>query len=264
MVDLASAIGSRYPDRRPWVIAALLSIDTTANRAKVSIDGSDSVSLPFVPGNYTGVNTVFVLRDFNGSGCGDVVFGPCYTMPVPPPPPPPEPPPPSQQETDPPQKAPVLDTALIRPTWSGTYRSGGPFPGWDQWNVGRYGGRSSLYQGNAYGSGPLKGLATYGNQVKALGALQIKRIVVATPLVTGSGSVVLQGSPHASKPAGSPSSSGATSSGATSVDLADSICEAFRTGAAKGLVCVGGSYRATYGTSRANGMALSITYTRPA
>lgn len=255
-MDLATAVGTRAGDRRPWVVAVLLSIDTTANRAKVSIDGSESVSLPFLPGNYTGISTVFVLRDFNGSGSGDLVAGPCYSM-AEPPPPPPDPPAASTPQT-------TTDTALIRPTWSGTYRAGGPVPGWDQWNVGRYGGRSTLYQGNAYGSGALTGLATYGSQVADLGALSIQRIVVSTPMATGSGSVVLQGSASGSKPAGAPTTTGATSSGSTAVELDPTICEAFRTGSVKGLASVGSSYRGTYGASRPSGMALSITYTRPA
>lgn len=257
-MDLATALTARrVGDRRPWIVAALLSIDTTANRAVVSIDGSEAVSLPFVPGNYSNITTVFVVRDNAGSGSGDLVVGPCYQMETPLAPPP-EPPPAAT-----PEPQPVTDTALIRPVWSGTYRSGGPVPGWDQWNVGRYGGRSTLYQGNAYGSGPLTGLAVYGSQVQNLGALSIQRIVVSTPLATGSGDVELQGSPHGSKPSGSPARSGPTSSGRTAVELDAATCEEMRTGSVKGLASVGASYRGTRGTSHPSGMALQVTYTRP-
>ena len=70
-------------------------------------------------------------------------------------------------------------------------------------------------------------------------------------------------SPHGTAfPAGPPSSSGASSSGVGAVPLDSTICDGLRTGTFKGLALVGAAYVAVYGTSRADGMALNITYTR--
>lgn len=257
-MDLATALGPTHGDARPWCTAQLLAMDTAANRAQVSIDGGSAVWLPFVANNYTGITTVFVLRDPQRAGAGQLVIGPCGTQPadeVPPPPPP---------APDPSTPSGVTSTAVVRPTWSGTYRS---IRGtWDRWNTDRYGGRSTLYQGDAYGSGPLTGLATYGDQVANLGALSIASISVGITVVTGSGTVTVQGSPSGSKPAGAPSSSGSTASrsGSGPLVLPTDVCEAFRTGGTKGLALVGTSYLGVRGTSLASGMALSITYTRAA
>lgn len=254
MTDIASAL-VRSGDRRMWTVGQLLGVDTAANRLLVSVDGSPSVALPFVPGAYDGITTVFVLRDPDGSGAGQMVLGPCYSMPEPPPPPPPQ---------DDPAQPPALvtQTVTVRPTWSGTWRV--VRSAWDRWNTDRYGGRSTLYQGSAYGSGDLIGLAVYGEQLVSLGATEITRVVVSTPLATGSGDATVQGSPHGSKPSGAPTVSGATASGASAVELDASVREAMRTGSVKGLATVGASYRGTYGTSKANGMSLAVTYTRPA
>jgi hypothetical protein len=258
VLTLDAAMGPNHGDLRPFVVARLLDINTVTNLAQVSIDGSDAVWLPFWPGTYTNITTVWVLRDPYNSGSGQVVAAPCYAEPpADVPPPPSAPPAPGTAEP-----APTNRTALIRPTYSGTYRV--IRSAWDRWNVNRYGGSSTLYQGDAFGSGTLIGLATYGNQVSALGALTISKIVVTTELATGSGNVTLQGSPHASRPAGAPSSSGSTSSGSSSVTLHSSICEGLRTGAFKGLCTVGANYRATYGKARATGMVMAVTYTRPA
>src|SRR5690606_37174237 len=84
----------------------------------------------------------------------------------------------------------------------------------------------------------------------------------------GTAAIGVQGSPHGSKPAGSPSSSGATAAtpavgpGAwTEVALPAAMREALRTGAAKGLVAVGSTYSGWYGTG--GSFALRVSYTRP-
>lgn len=257
-MDLAGALGPDHGDARLWCTAQLLAVDTTSNRAQVSIDGGPAVWLPFVANVFDGITTVFVLRDPTRAGAGQLVIGPCGTQPpddVPPPPP---------SQPDPSTPSTVTSTAVIRPTWSGTYRS---IRGtWDRWNVDRYGGRSTLYQGNAFGSGPLTGLAVYGDQVKNLRALSISAITVGITLATGSGTVTVQGSPSGVKPGGAPSSSGSTASrsGSGSIALPSDVCEAFRTGLVKGLALVGSSYLGVRGTSLGSGMALSITYTRGA
>lgn len=161
----------------------------------------------------------------------------------------------------------VTRTVTITPTWSGSYREA--YGQWDRWNTGRYGGRSTLWQGSKYGSGPMKGLATYGNKLLELGADEITQVEVTLRGVGMNSdlpSIVVQGSPHGSKPGGAPSSSGATASGqtgstsATKVRLPESVREAFRTGAVKGLAIVGSGYGGVRGTSAADGMALRVTY----
>ena len=154
-------------------------------------------------------------------------------------------------------------TISIAAQWSGSYRAGS---GWDRWNTGRYGGRSTLYQGNGFGSGPMVGLATYGDQIVNLGAISIDRIQVmlrGVGLSGASGPATVQGSSHASQPGGSPSSSGSTVSGDGWVDLDSSMRAGFLSGAFKGLCTVGGNYWAVAGAGNGDGMQLAITYTRP-
>lgn len=154
----------------------------------------------------------------------------------------------------------------IKPKWSGTWRT--DRAAWDRWNTDRYGGRSTMYQGSAYGSGNLEGLAVYGTQLRDLGADSIDAITVSLVSAglsgTGGPTVTLQGSPQGSKPGGAPSSSGATVSGTPTekVSLPSSIREAFRTGDVRGLALVGSNYQAVRGTSAAAGMVLTVTYTR--
>lgn len=253
-MDLAAALGPTHGDSRPFVVGRLLDVDNEANRAQVTVNGSAPVWLPLMPGLYEGITTVWVLTDPNRSGSGQLVLGPCYQEPeieVPAPPPDPVVTP----------APPVTATALIRPLGSATYRH--IRGAWDRWNVDMYGGSSTLYQGDAYGSGPLTGLAWYGDQIVNLGASVILGVTVSTPRATGSGTVTLQGAPHGSRP-GAPAPSGGIAAGDASVALTGAMCEALRTGAAKSLATVGGNYRATYGAAHASGMALSITYQRPA
>lgn len=252
-MNLPSALSGGHGDRRPWVVARLLDVDADTNRAQVTIDGSSPVWLPFVPGVYEGVTTVFVLTDPARAGAGQLVLGPCWQEPEREVPPPPAPPAPS---------ATVEATALIRPVGAATFRH--IRGAWDRWNVGMYGGASTLYQGDAYGSGPLTGLAWYGDQMVNLGAASITSVIVSTPRATGGGGVLLQGAPHSSRPGGAPAPSGEGASGDGSVALTAGMCEAMRTGAVKSLATVGGNYRATFGAAHPAGMALSVVYRRPA
>ena len=261
-LSLADALGPQHGDARPWCVAQLLDVDAVTNRAQVSIDGGPAVWLPFVSNSFDGITTVMVLRDPGQSGAGQLVLGPCGTQPDPPPPPPVQPTP-SDPVSDPVTKT---VRTVITPTWSGTYRDS--WNSWSiTWNAGRYGGPSTLYQGSKYGSGGLRGLATYGSQVANLRASQITSMKVTVKVATSdTGTVVLQGSPNGSRPGGAPSSSGALASraGSGQVELPASVREAFRTGAVKGLALVGSDYLGVRGTSLASGMALAITYVRPA
>lgn len=170
-----------------------------------------------------------------------------------------------------PKAAPKYETVTttIKPSDSGTYRDAG---GWDRWNTGRYGGRSTLYQGSGYGSGPVRGWAGYGNKIKNLGAVEITKIVLklrGAGLVLGSyPAITVQGSPSGSRPGGKPGVTGASASGSPgksglkSVTLPASTYEAWRKGDIAGLCTVGSGYNAVRGISAADGMVLEVTYRR--
>lgn len=160
--------------------------------------------------------------------------------------------------------------ATIGPQSSGTWRSS--YSKWDVWATTIHGGASDIYQGNGGGSGPLTGLACFGDQVANLGALSIEQMTL-TVIRNGSGSgnvpLTVQGSPHGSRPAGAPSGAGATASTAAlprgasgSVDLPSTVCDAFRTGASKGLIAVGGTYAGFGGVGTPGSFVLTVRYTR--
>lgn len=237
--------------QRQWASAQLLAVDSGTNQAQVSIDGGSAVWLPMIASNYDSATVVAVGFDPLG---GPLVLGPIGSQLEPPAPPAPAPAP-----DDP---STVSDTAVVRPSWSGTWRV--VRSDWDRWNVDRYGGRSTLWQGSGFGSGTLVGLATYGSQVVNLRALSIQSIRVNIVPAYGSGTVVLQGSPSGSQPSGAPSSSGSTASGVDNIALPSDVREGFRTGSVKGLALVGSTYLGVRGTSHPSGMSLSITYTRRA
>lgn len=237
--------------QRQWSPAQLLAVDSGTNQAQVSIDGGSAVWLPMLASNYDTATVVAVGFD---PLVGPLVLGPIGTQLEPPPAPAPAP--------APDEASTVTDTAVIRPTWSGTWRV--IRSAWDRWNVDRYGGRSTLWQGSGFGSGTLVGLATYGSQIVNLRALSIQSVRVNIVRAYGSGTVVLQGSPHGSQPSGAPSSSGSTASGSDNIPLPSDVREGMRTGSVRGLALVGSTYLGVAGTSSASGMSLSITYTRRA
>lgn len=165
----------------------------------------------------------------------------------------------------------VTARASIGPQGSGTWRAA--YSRWDSWNPDRYGGPSDIYQGNDYGSGLLLGLASYGDQVVNLGAIAITGITLAARKTDDGNTAALtvQGSPNGTRPGGAPSSSGDTASsgpigsgGWGSLDFTANMREAFRTGAAKGLVAVGSQYAGFGGTATPGSFVLDITYTKNA
>lgn len=165
----------------------------------------------------------------------------------------------------------ITATATISPQVTGTYRSG---KGWDQWNSGRYGlGSTPVYQGNGYGSGLLVGFIGYGNQIANLGALTITDIsTTAKKGADGNAAaLVVQGSPSGARPAGVPSSTGeiastgsVASGGTGKLALTAAMREAFRTGAAKGLVALGSQYGGFAGVGVPPSFVLKVTYTKNA
>ncbi|WP_182112882.1 hypothetical protein [Actinotalea sp. JY-7876] len=235
----------------PSVPGTLTAIDTEARRATVTVLGGSYV-LPYLPSTYTVGTSVWVDLDgwgrpYRVGAPSDLVAAPAGAVP----------PPSSSGRT-------VQATVTIMAQWSGSYRSGS---GWDRWNVGRYGGRSTLYQGSGYGSGPMKGLAVYGDQVVNLGATSLDRVrvmLLGVGLSGASGPATVQGSPHGAPPSGAPASSGSTATGDGATDLPGDVREDMRTGAVKALALVGSQYWAVAGAGNGAGMALEVTHTRPA
>lgn len=164
----------------------------------------------------------------------------------------------------------IVATATIAPQSSGSWRSAG---GWDSWNGSRYGGITNIYQGSAYGSGQLFGFAGYGDQIVNLGALSIDEIVLIAKKNDTNGlsaALTVQGSPLANRPGGAPYA-GPFASATTAaigpgnwgtVSLPGSLCEAFRTGAAKGLLAVGSQYGGFGGTGTPGSFVLTVRYTK--
>jgi len=237
--------------RDPQVPATMTA--STSDTATVTLDGASHV-LPYLTGSYgTLPRAVWVSLDDWGRPM--LVLGPSAVADT---------------------STPVPDpggggggtgqvTATIGAQWSGSYRHNRA--AWDRWNTDRYGGRSTLYQGNGSGSGPMTGLAVYGDQLVNLGATSIDRVQVAirsVGLASGSPAVTVQGSPHGTPPGGAPSASGDTATGMGAlVDLPASVREAMRTGAVRGLALVGAAYSAAAGAGNGDGMSLVVTYTRP-
>ena len=169
----------------------------------------------------------------------------------------------------------VARQVSLMPQWSGSWKSAQTR--WDSWNTDRYGGRSTLWQGDGYGSGPMTGLACYGDQIVNLGAVTITRMLVSVYRADSSDSggrvAVLQPSPHGERPGGAPAVGGATAASpplppreGAFVDLPSGVFETFRTGGFKGLCTVGGDYAGFSGTPerdpiRPDGMALTIQFT---
>lgn len=243
----------------------LVSLDTSARTGVVTVAGQD-YTLPYLQGAYSTGTLVWVQRNPSKWGQPELVLGSWApaVAPTPPPPPDPVPVPPAPPTTQ-------QVTTTIIPQWSGTWRASRS--AWDRWNTDRFGGRSDLYQGESFGSGPLSGLATYGDQIVNLGAISIDNMVLALVGNNGSGMAgpaVVQGSPHGSQPAGGPGGSGDIATAdmsATTIGymaLPGSIREGMRTGAVRGLALVGGSYLGVAGTGTAGSMTLTITYTRSA
>lgn len=235
----------------PSVLAQVSAVAGTT----VTVDWfGASTALPAIPSTYTVGQTAWVLTD--DWGLPGLVQGPS-TVVAPTPPPPPTPP--GGGST-------VQVTVAISPQWSGSYRYSRA--AWDRWNTNRYGGRSTLYQGDGEGSGAMAGLAVYGDQLVNLGAISIDSVRVrlrSVGLASGSPPVTVQGSPQGSPPPGAPVASGAVAVGMDDwVYLASTVCEGMRTGAVKGLATVGAAYSAVAGAGNGDGMVLSVTYTRAA
>lgn len=244
--------------RSPVILGTVLAGPSGGNLT-VMIEGT-SYTLPCPIGTYTVGQSAWAVTD--DWGVPVIILGPS-SVGAPDPVAPPTPPPPAIETA----------TATIGPQSTGTYRYL-TYDRWDVWGGSLGGGLAGIYQGNAYGSGQLVGLACYGDQIVNLAALSIvKATLTVKRNGSGSGPVALtvQGSPHGTRPAGAPSSSGTTVSTppiplneSAAVDLPADVCEALRSGAAKGLAAVGGAYAGFGGTLTPGSFVLTIQYTRNA
>lgn len=160
----------------------------------------------------------------------------------------------------------VTAFATIGPQWSGSWDSDSSR--WNNWNA--YLGVTNVWQGDGYGSGVQRGFFAYGDQVANLGAASIQSAVLRVQVIrNGPTSLTVQGSPSGSQPPGSPASSGDTAASASiatgqtgDIALTPAMREAFRTGAAKGLVAVGSAYGGFGGTATPGSGVLHIQYTK--
>lgn len=244
---------------RAHVVAQLLTVDGVTQRATVSIDNSPPVTLPFAgaAADYSGITTVLCACNPTDGGRAVFVLAPVGA------------------QIDPPV-APVAAVSApavagIGVVGSGTWRASRG--AWDRYTGGD-GALSDLYQGPAAtGGDTLLGWCGYGDQIVGLGATTITSITVIVTRVgtgtTGGVALTVQGSPSGTRPAGAPGHSGETASvtltrGATgTITLTAAMCEALRTGAAKGLCLVGGAYAGAKGVT-VGGMSARVSYTRPA
>lgn len=255
-------------DSRLIVPGVVVEVDTSGNRVKVAVNGGSGSWVPAIFDGHTYVagRTVAILRNPLLGGRGELCIGPYYPNASTPPDEESIPSAPPEPETS------VTRTVTLTPSWSGTWRA--DRSAYDRWNVDRYGGRSTLYQGSAHGSGSLTGLAVFGNQIKNLNATTITSMKVtlrgANLNEASYPSITVRPATNGTKPAGAPSTAGTTASGSpgragvvkTTLDSGDYA--SFADGTYKGIALTGASYGAVRGTSAADGMALEITYTTPA
>lgn len=243
-------------DRTLIAPMTLVSVSTDALSAVVQDLGGGQVTVACNPSAvWTGVQVAMVIRDPTD---GRAIMALCPGSKA------------SDATSDPgptPDPSVTRRTATITPVSTGTYWPNGG--GWGRFNSGRYGGVSDLYQyGQGIGVGSLRGVAFYGDRVRALGA---SSIVSASVHLMGNGSMrggwspALQATTQKAQPAGDVSLTGGTYTGSvsgvgeTDVGVTAAV-ELMRTGAAGGLALVGTTYGGLYGTSRGRAMALSVTY----
>lgn len=254
-------------DTPPTIVAGTVTaVNSGAGTVTVTTLGG-TYTVPYVAGTYSVGTKVYVLRSPSRFGVPEIVLGPQGNFTAPDPTAP-------GGGTGNPGEA-TSKQVMIVPQWSGSWRASQSR--WDTWNTDRYGGRSTLWQGNGVGSGAMTGLAVFGDQIVNLGAVAITKMTVniyrADSSFSDARAAVVQPSPHGAQPPGAPTVSGATASSpgltpnqGAQVDLPSSVFESFRTGASKGLATVGSTYAGFSGTPdrfpvHADGFALTIQYT---
>ena len=255
-------------DRGPLIVGGtVVSVNAAAGTMVVTVD-DEAVTLPFISGTYAAGNLVHVLRNADAFGTPAVVLGLAGNY--------------GAGSGGGPSGGSGNEPTLVRqqrtilPTWSGSYRTS--FSRWDSWNTDRYGGRSTLWQGNGYGSGPMKALAVYGPQIVNLRAVSIEDMQLVVWRADSSNTAArvprFMCSPNGDPaPGGGPTGSGPEFGPAglvpnqgTRAVVPASTYEAWRTGAYRGIATSGTDYMGVNGTPdrapvRADGMALVVQFT---
>ena len=272
MIDVLGAIARQAThtaaprDTSVTMVAVLITPPDESLQAQVSLVGSEPITLPAVASTYTGVTTVHVLMDAE-TGRPRMVLGPAGT---------PEPetlPPPAVPPTPEAPRVQTVTGRVIVPSASGTWRTSRS--GWDRWNL-----AGDVYQAGSASSGPLSGLAVYGNQITSLGASRITRGVltlVSSGNAAGSSwTADVRPSAHASLPGSAPTYlatppasvavPGYRRDGAVvTVELTPAILENLRTGAAASLgLATLGDYGGTRGIRDSRAWTLALDYEVPA
>ncbi len=251
---LSEVAAVRGPRRQRSLTVSAYLVSITGSVATIKLWGSDPIPVPAIPGQYDGIRTVWVAVE---DGRPTLVYGPTTATP------------PTNPQADPapdPQAGDLsVVSTVVTPTWSGTYQA-------TRNDYGSYGYSTpgypySLMQGSRGGSGALTGIATYGNKVKGLSAIEItKAVLVLVSAHWEDFTPVIQGAAQASKPSGAPTLVGSAQTGPLLPDgkvrelaLDSSIREDLRTGSARSLCTVGGQHGAVRGRGHPQGMVLKLT-----
>lgn len=153
-------------DHAMVAVARVLDVDGGGTTVTVSLLGSAGITLPATVSTWTGVETAYVLLD-PSTGRPIHVLGPAPAPKIAP------------VSFKPPKATTRTITATAYPIWTGTHAPAG----WNRFGAAIVGHPRDLNQGDA-GTGTLTGLATYGQQIPAIGATSITR---ATLTATGNG-----------------------------------------------------------------------------
>ena len=153
-------------DRAMIAVARVLDVANGGTTVTISLLGSAGITLPATASTWTGVETAHVLLDPD-TGRPIHVLGPA---PVPKTGP---------MSFSPPEATTHTITCTAHPTWTGTHAPAG----WNRFSAAAVGHPRDLSQGDA-GTGTLTGLATYGQQIPAIGTTNITQ---ATLTATGNG-----------------------------------------------------------------------------
>lgn len=153
-------------DQAMVAVARVLGVDGGGTTVTVSLLGSAGITLPATVSTWTGVETAYVLLD-PSTGRPIHVLGPAPAPKIAP-------------VSFKPSKATTRTiTATAYPIWTGTHAPAG----WNRFGAAIVGHPRDLNQGDA-GTGTLTGLATYGQQIPAIGATSITRAALTA---TGNG-----------------------------------------------------------------------------
>jgi len=147
-------------------VARVLDVANGGTTVTVSLLGSAGITLPATASTWTGVETAYVLLDPD-TGRPIHVLGPAPAPKTGP------------MSFSPPEATTNTVTCTAHPTWTGTHAP----TGWNRFSAAIVGHPRDLNQGDA-GTGTLTGLATYGQQIPAIGTTSITR---ATLTATGNG-----------------------------------------------------------------------------